>query len=409
MLHSGMLGLTHYSTPPKDAGFIALVSVLIMSALIVFLGGTLFRSALSGLSVGTFQEKSQQALFLADACLNEGVFRLKQDINYSGDENLQLNGQECLKIAVEDTATSTKVVSALVAAGDIPQHFQETEREIRYYIASGAPDWQNFAELDNLATADNSLMLAQQGLVERVTATSSQWEDFFRWSGVEVVADNLRLINTAEGFVLSGFRVSRALDLNNIKEVKQSSISWSSDEPAGTMIVVKTATSSDPNTEPGPANYVDAVNGDPIPGINQGQDLTGTYLWVRQELNSSATTTTPTLYSLTESISGKTRGHWISLPIDFSGQPAKVFRSQIFWEGDSFSEDFITLQVRTSPDGVTWPDWTGVEEVRNGGEIPGLERGATLDSTFLQIKASFRGGPDIYPALNKIGIFVELL
>jgi hypothetical protein len=37
-----------------------------------------------------------------------------------------------------------------------------------------------------------------------------------------------------------------------------------------------------------------------------------------------------------------------------------------------------------------------------------LEKGRTFSSAFLQIKAFFWGGPEIYPLLEEIKIFVEL-
>ncbi|TVR75380.1 MAG: LamG domain-containing protein [Marinilabiliales bacterium] len=51
--------------------------------------------------------------------------------------------------------------------------------------------------------------------------------------------------------------------------------------------------------------YGFATKGDPIPGINEGDDLTDKYLWVRQELSTNNATHSPELESLELEIKGE--------------------------------------------------------------------------------------------------------
>lgn len=382
-------------------GFIAIVSVLILGALLIFLGAVLFHSTLSEFSNNLALEKKETADFLARACLDEGIFKLKENINYQGEEKLKINGEECLKIEIKDVGTSTKIVSSLVAVGE-PPHFQKKEREIKYYLFSKEEDWRDYQELENLEILGDILKL-KEGKIERVTTSSAQWADFFELSNLQIFDDTLRLQSTNGGFATSGYRISLPLSLDKIKEVKESQISWLSQEPSDTSILIETALNSDPNVKP--ESFVEAVNGDSIPGINVGDDLTGKYLWVKETLKTASTNTTPILDELKETILGKTKGYWISQPIEVLGENKEILDSQIFWEEESFSDSFITIEIRTSEDGISWQGW---QKVENGGKILGFEKGEILNSKFFQIKANFEGGPQNYPLLKKISLFFEL-
>ncbi len=98
-------------------------------------------------------------------------------------------------------------------------------------------------------------------------------------------------------------------------------------------------------------------------------------------------------------------GYRISPVFDFSG-PEKVKDSRIFWQANERFDGTIKVEVRVSYDGGNnWDGWIGVV---NGGSIPGLEPGTNLSGAKIQTKTSFVGGPNFYPSLENIKIFIEL-
>ena len=104
-----------------------------------------------------------------------------------------------------------------------------------------------------------------------------------RWDEFKIVTNN-------------GYRVSNPLSLDSIKKVNSSNIKWTSTEPTDTDIKIYTAISESDTEEPG--EYQEATNDSTIPGISVGDDLTGKYLWVRQELSTEDSEETPRLSSL---------------------------------------------------------------------------------------------------------------
>jgi len=102
------------------------------------------------------------------------------------------------------------------------------------------------------------------------------------------------LFNSYDGY--KGYRVSNPLSLNEINNVTYSNIKWTSTEPSGTSIKIATGINEDPSTEPD--TYTEATNDALIPGISVSDDLTGKYLWIKQELSSNDSETTPSLSSL---------------------------------------------------------------------------------------------------------------
>lgn len=100
----------------------------------------------------------------------------------------------------------------------------------------------------------------------------------------------------------------------------------------------------------------------------------------------------------------KSEGYRISPEFDISRAGEKVKDSRIFWQADERTEGTIKVKVNVFS-GTSWSDW---QEVVNGGQIPGLEPGTDLSGAKIQTKISFVGGPDFYPSLENIKIFVEI-
>lgn len=167
----------------KESGFIALTSVLIIGAVTVILGVSIFYASLTDQAISTAYQNSQEAAFLADFCLKEGVLRLKEDIDYVGGEEIEVDDMVCYIGLVEDINgdSNSKKVSSLGKAGDQP-HFSRSSQLIRYVIESGASDWvsvENEEDLVNLWVVGDSLRLKSSKKVEvtQTTDSSDDWGD----------------------------------------------------------------------------------------------------------------------------------------------------------------------------------------------------------------------------------------
>jgi len=164
-----------------EEGFIALTSVLILGAVIVVLGVSIFYASLTDQGISTAYQNSQEAAFLADFCLREGVLRLKENIDYVGGEEIEVGDMSCYIGPVEDVGSdgNTKKVSSLGRAGDQP-HFSHSSQLVRYVIESSASDWKKAeteGELVNLWIAGDSLKLSSKKT--EVTETTNS---FYDWS-----------------------------------------------------------------------------------------------------------------------------------------------------------------------------------------------------------------------------------
>jgi len=109
-----------------------------------------------------------------------------------------------------------------------------------------------------------------------------------------VVIDDLVIADPM--YIASGYRKSSGYPLTGTAEAS-SIIRWSATTPSGTSIDVKTALTSD-TTPPGDEAYTAATNGALPPGISINDDLTGKYLWIKEELATADVTKTPVLSSL---------------------------------------------------------------------------------------------------------------
>jgi len=243
--------------------------------------------------------------------------------------------------------------------------------------------------------------------ITRTTSLAAEWTGEAYINNLDTDGDDLILgeIQT------EGYRISNPLSLNGIEHAGSSIIEWIETIPADTEINIYTKVVESegmPTEAPGEEEWQLVTNGQLIPEIEQGSDMTNHWLWVKQELKTDDIST-PRLHSLTETIMQieivpvETEGYRISSELDISGE-GTVRDSQIFWQTNTRSSDSIILETRFY-DGNDWADWQIAE---NGREIPDLSRGTDLTAALIQTRATFAGGPETYPSLNNINIFIEV-
>ncbi|MFA4998424.1 MAG: hypothetical protein WC514_00120 [Candidatus Paceibacterota bacterium] len=397
----------------KQEGFIAITSVLIINALILVLGISMFHASLTDQSMSASYDSGEEASSLAETCLREAFSKLKGNISYTGDESVDVNGMSCSINPVEDLGEHTKKISALARVGS-PSYIKRAEEEVRYAVESTAGDWMcESCFIENLGISGDSLVLLEKlaegeetEAVVRMTDTEAEWQAGSYMTGLRTDGDDLVL----EEGLTSGYRISGPLSLNDVKHSGSSKIEWSETIATDTEISIHTKvveSEGAPSEIPGTWNT--AANGGPIPEIEESSDLTNRWLWVKQELKTNDISFTPSLHSLTETVTerevnpAETEGYRISSELDLSGS-GKVKDSQIFWQANTRSQASIVIETRFY-NGEIWTDW---QTATNGREIPGLAHGTDLNIARIQTKAFFSGGPEIYPSLNNINIFIEV-
>jgi len=228
-------------------------------------------------------------------------------------------------------------------------------------------------------------------------------------TGLVIKESDHQVIMAEEG-TIEGFRISKPIPLDEITRVSGSNIAWEAYTPSlETDVIIQTAVTGSGTEEPGPESWVDATNRRAIPGIEEGDNLADQFLWTKQILRApEASYETPELKQLIVTISmfEETEGYRISPALDISG-PGIVKDSRIFWQAnEEFNGIIEKAEVKVSYNGgFSWSqDWVSVA---NSTSIPGLEPGTDLSAAKIKTKTSFIGGPDFYPSLENIKIFIE--
>lgn len=98
-------------------GYIALISVLIISALLLLIGLSTSHFGISQLSMGLQRSQTQESSWLAQACAEEALMKLvESDFEYQGNETLNINGETCTILPIEKTGGKSQVIKVTSSA-----------------------------------------------------------------------------------------------------------------------------------------------------------------------------------------------------------------------------------------------------------------------------------------------------
>lgn len=96
---------------PNSRGYIALVSVLIVSVLLLIAG---LGASLRGIDVtetSLSHTLSLAARHLADACAEEALMKLKTNFNYAGNEIIIVDGADaCTIVSISGTGNTDRII-----------------------------------------------------------------------------------------------------------------------------------------------------------------------------------------------------------------------------------------------------------------------------------------------------------
>ena len=94
----------------NQKGYIALISVLIVMALVVLIASSANLASISESDMGLKEQQSWEAFYLGTACAEHALMSLKEDLNYSGSETLTFANGECTIENIEGTGNQDRVV-----------------------------------------------------------------------------------------------------------------------------------------------------------------------------------------------------------------------------------------------------------------------------------------------------------
>jgi len=89
------------SLKANDRGFIALITVLIILAIALSVGLNVGLLSISEATMGLKKSQSSQAYFLANLCAEQALMKLKEDINYSENKTIEIEGGNCQILPIE--------------------------------------------------------------------------------------------------------------------------------------------------------------------------------------------------------------------------------------------------------------------------------------------------------------------
>ncbi len=139
------------------------------------------------------------------------------------------------------------------------------------------------------------------GSIDTVQVEAAGWNDaqITAWMNATAAPtadrDTIFLMN-ADGTLTSAYPteatiVTSPVDFSTVGQVGASAISWTADTPANTVVTVETSLD-------GGLSWAPASNGETVPGLRPGDDLTGKFLLARAKLSTAETSATPTLNSI---------------------------------------------------------------------------------------------------------------
>lgn len=89
----------------KQKGFIALTTVLIISALVLMVGIGISLESIGEMKMGLQRSLSSQAYYLTNLCAEQTLMKLKENSSYLGDEIINISNGSCTILPIEGNWT----------------------------------------------------------------------------------------------------------------------------------------------------------------------------------------------------------------------------------------------------------------------------------------------------------------
>ncbi len=96
----------------SGAGFIALISVLIIGAVVLVVGIGLSLRSIGETNMSLSEQESARALALANLCAEQALMKLESFLNYSGSESILIGSESCYILAVSGSGNLNRTIQA---------------------------------------------------------------------------------------------------------------------------------------------------------------------------------------------------------------------------------------------------------------------------------------------------------
>lgn len=132
------------NTARKERGYIALISVFIISAIIVLIATSASLLSISESDMSLQENQAWESFYLASFCVEQALMKLESVLNYEGNETLILGGKSCDILPLEGSGNFNRVIKAQSTASG-------QTRRIKVEISQVSPvmqitSWQQVAE-----------------------------------------------------------------------------------------------------------------------------------------------------------------------------------------------------------------------------------------------------------------------
>jgi len=91
-------------------GYIALISILIISAVLILIVSTVSQLGIGRVSMAIERNQSLESSYVVEACAEEALMKLAESSSYSGDETITINGNNCQILPVENLGGESRRV-----------------------------------------------------------------------------------------------------------------------------------------------------------------------------------------------------------------------------------------------------------------------------------------------------------
>lgn len=91
-------------------GFIALISILIISAVILLIALGVSQFGISQSKIALQRNQTSESYYLAQSCAEEALMKLKEDLGYRGNEILNIEGNSCAILSVGGSGNRNRLV-----------------------------------------------------------------------------------------------------------------------------------------------------------------------------------------------------------------------------------------------------------------------------------------------------------
>jgi len=91
-------------------GYIALISVIIISALTILIASSSNLLSISEADMGLQENQTWEVFYLTTACAEDALMKLKDDLNYGGNETLTFENGVCTILPVEGSDNTDRVI-----------------------------------------------------------------------------------------------------------------------------------------------------------------------------------------------------------------------------------------------------------------------------------------------------------